>query len=143
MEFKPEDFEPLLATFKEPMRGDKVLPYVAFGHYLREYSKGEKRIVPHIFVLNMASAHAQREQLDYYVLQKRFRVLKWHLPADLKTSDGRTPYAELNMMAQMYATAGGVPELMKKVSQVEQENLGLKAAIAEQRERLAKGEKSK
>jgi hypothetical protein len=143
MEYKPEDFEPLLAEFKEPKRGDKVTPYIAFGHYLREYSKGEKKIVPHIYVLNMAGAHAQKEQLEYYVLQKRFRVLKWHLPEDLKTPDGHTPYAELNKMAQIYQMAGGAGELLKRTKDLEQENIGLKAAIAEQKERLSKGDKSK
>ena len=153
-EFKKTDFDELLANFVEPRpkrqreqdpskpkQDGKIAPYIAFAHYLRErggiHGAGVVKIVPHIFVLDMSAAHAQLAQLNYYVMQKRFRPVKWHLPVDHVTMDGRTPYRELNEYCEMYSRAGSVSDMLKLAEGSQQQLGSMEQTIAEQAKRIA------
>lgn len=145
VQFRDEDFAPLLEKFSPPTRRNRktgqleTLPYVLFGHYLREKTKvdGEGRqtkLTPHLFMLSMAASQAQEAQVRYYVEQKRFRVFKWHLPHGHPTSDGRTPYKTLEELCQMYFDMAANRGMVLKTQAMES---ALEKELAAARERIA------
>lgn len=146
VQYKDEDFAPLVAKFKEPTRrtkkGQIVKPYVLFGHYLRERrlnpetGSKEYHLVPDLFMLDMSGAHAQETQLQYYAIQKRFKVIKWHLPADFVTEDGHTPYALLDQQCEMYAMVGGASQMAERLKEAEAKASALEKEVEAAKTRM-------
>ena len=157
VEFKRADFEPLLKAFKEPRARnrpqrpvapgkqapemDPVAPYIAFGHYLKEFGgrhgNAQEAIVPHIFKLDIDGAYAQKEQIEYYIVAKHFVPLKWHLPSTSNRVDGRSSYSDLNALVERYAKADSIDEMLAMQQTLEQQTGSMKATIEAQAARIA------
>lgn len=155
--FDRAHFEPLLKQFKEPTpkrkpqrpiapgkqapEPEKIAPYIAFGHYLKEFGgkhgNAQTAIVPHLFVLNIDGAYAQKEQIEYYITQKHYVPLKWHLPATSNRIDGRSSYSDLHNLVEMYAKAGSVAEMVSMTDKLEAQTGSMKATIEAQAARIA------
>lgn len=56
----------------------KPMPYILFGAI--ENAKREEEAKPTLVCINIGAHHAQIGMIDYYVFDKKFKLLKWWFP---------------------------------------------------------------